>query len=173
MAEIFKIDKAFNRDRFYGATCVFGVFDGIHAGHRELILDAVEDARSRGTSSFALTFDRDPDELFRPSELRKLMTDERRIEALAASGVDFVAVLPFTREFAALGACMLCFRSRLALPERRSCKRHAHQGAACPGIGRGGERAARSSLERAGYGGCRSRRRRADGDSHGQPFDPR
>ena len=102
MAEIFKIDKAFNRDRFHGATCVFGVFDGIHAGHRELILDAVEDARSRGTSSFALTFDRDPDELFRPSELRKLMTNERRIEALAASGVDFVAVLPFTREFAAL-----------------------------------------------------------------------
>lgn len=30
------------------------------------------------------------------------MTNEDRIQALAASGVDFVVVLPFTREFASL-----------------------------------------------------------------------
>ena len=92
MAEIFNVDESFD-----GACCAFGVFDGVHKGHQALLSCAIEDAVKRGSASFVLTFDTDPDEMFRPNELKKLMTNEDRIQALAASGVDFVAVLPFTR----------------------------------------------------------------------------
>lgn len=102
MAEIISVDEAFDRTRFEGACCAFGVFDGVHKGHEALISCAIEDSKKRGSASFALTFDLDPDEMFRPGELKKLMTNEDRIRALAASGADFVAVLPFTREFASL-----------------------------------------------------------------------
>ena len=102
MAEIFNVDESFDRNRFDGACCAFGVFDGVHKGHQALLSCAREDAAKRGSASFVLTFDTDPDEMFRPNELKKLMTNEDRIQALAASGVDFVAVLPFTREFASL-----------------------------------------------------------------------
>ena len=102
MAEIFNVDESFDRNRFDGACCAFGVFDGVHKGHQALLSCAIEDAAKRGSASFVLTFDTDPDEMFRPNELKKIMTNEDRIQALAALGVDFVAVLPFTREFASL-----------------------------------------------------------------------
>ncbi len=83
-------------------VCAFGVFDGVHIGHQFLIDQAIRDARRRGVAACALTFDQDPDELFRPSSLKKLMTNNARIAALAASGVDDVVVLSFGKQFAAL-----------------------------------------------------------------------
>ena len=50
----------------------------------------------------ALTFDIDPDELFRPDALRKLLSNEERLQTLAGTGVDAVAVLRFDRAFASL-----------------------------------------------------------------------
>lgn len=85
-----------------GASCAFGVFDGVHEGHRYLIGAACDAARSHGGTSAVITFDVDPDELFRPDDLRKLMTNEARIAELSALPVDAVVVLPFTPEFAAL-----------------------------------------------------------------------
>lgn len=82
-----------------GASCAFGVFDGVHRGHQFLIGEAVRTARESGGISAALTFDVDPDECFHADRLKKLMSNERRIEALAETGVDAVVVLPFTREF--------------------------------------------------------------------------
>lgn len=140
MAEIFNVDESFDRNRFDGACCAFGVFDGVHEGHQALLSCAREDAAKRGSASFVLTFDTDPDEMFRPNELKKLMTNEDRIQALAASGVDFVTVLPFTREFASLppeeflawtfGEHAACEHScRLRIPLRGSCE--GHRGDAC------------------------------------------
>ena len=75
---------------------------GVHKGHRYLLECARETARKDNGKSIALTFDIDPDELFHADRLKKLMSNEQRIEMLARSGVDAVAVLHFTREFAAL-----------------------------------------------------------------------
>lgn len=103
MAQIYrKGSGAAARAALAGASCAFGVFDGVHEGHRFIIGAAADAARSRGGVSAVITFDVDPDELFRPDELRKLMANEARIEALAALPVDAVVVLPFTPEFAAL-----------------------------------------------------------------------
>ena len=56
MAEIFNVDESFDRNRFDGACCAFGVFDGVHKGHQALLSCAIEDAVKRGSASFVLTF---------------------------------------------------------------------------------------------------------------------
>jgi riboflavin kinase/FMN adenylyltransferase len=84
------------------SSCAFGVFDGVHKGHCYIIGRAIAAAKERGGRSVVLTFDRDPDELFRPDKLKKLLSNEDRLKALATTGVDAVAVLRFTRDFAAL-----------------------------------------------------------------------
>lgn len=101
MVEIFKADENFDFSFFLGSSCAFGVFDGLHKGHRYLLDAAVGSARHSGGKSIALTFDIDPDEVFHPQRLKKLMTNEDRVGALAKSGVDAVVVLPFTKEFSA------------------------------------------------------------------------
>ncbi len=101
MAEIYKVGESFDHGFFKGTSCAFGVFDGVHLGHRFLLDCARETARKSGGKSVALTFDIDPDEKFHPERLRKLMANEERLAMLATTGVDAVAVLPFTPEFAA------------------------------------------------------------------------
>lgn len=101
VAQIFRADETFSQSLFAGASCAFGVFDGVHKGHQYLIDCAKQSAQSLGGRSLVLTFDIDPDEVFRPDKLKKLMTNEDRIATLAKTGVDAVVVLPFTLEFAA------------------------------------------------------------------------
>ena len=102
MAQLYKVDDSFDHAVFENSSCAFGVFDGVHRGHRYLLECAMETAAACGGQSIALTFDIDPDEIFHPERLRKLLSNERRIEMLMSSGVDAVVVLPFTREFASL-----------------------------------------------------------------------
>lgn len=101
MAQIYRADESFHREVFEGASCAFGVFDGVHRGHRFLIDCARETARATGGRSIALTFDIDPDEMFHAQRLKKLMSNDERLSMLADTGVDAVVALPFTREFAA------------------------------------------------------------------------
>lgn len=87
-------DNGIDWDAFSGVSCAFGVFDGLHAGHRFLLDQAI--ATKGSGRAVALTFDRDPDEVFHPDRLKKLSRNADRIAALAASGVDDVVALPFT-----------------------------------------------------------------------------
>jgi riboflavin kinase/FMN adenylyltransferase len=84
-----------------GSSCAFGVFDGVHTGHRYLLGEAQRTALDSGGASIALTFDIDPDEMFHADRLKKLLGNADRLRMLSESGVDAVCVLPFTREFAA------------------------------------------------------------------------
>ena len=69
MAEIYEVGEGFDHAFFEGTSCAFGVFDGVHAGHRYLLAQARETARRSGGESVALTFDIDPDEVFHPEEM--------------------------------------------------------------------------------------------------------
>lgn len=111
VAEIYKVDERFEFEYFKGASCAFGVFDGVHRGHQFLLACAQESARASGGKSIALTFSIDPDEMFHPDRLKKLMSNEDRIAALAASGVDAVVILPFTEDFAALGPLEFLYKT--------------------------------------------------------------
>lgn len=102
MAKIFKITEGESCSVLHGSVCAFGVFDGVHEGHQDLLECAIREAQKMSAPSIILTFDKDPDELFHPERLKKLMSNDDRIEFLAENGSDGVVVLPFTREFAAL-----------------------------------------------------------------------
>ena len=56
-------NDSFDPAVFAGSSCAFGVFDGIHKGHRYLIEQAIQTARDSQAPSIALTFDIDPDEV--------------------------------------------------------------------------------------------------------------
>lgn len=101
MAQIFKMDENFDHGFFKGTSCTFGVFDGVHVGHRYLMQCAQDTNTVPGGKSVAITFDTDPDEMFHNDRLKKLMRNKDRIDMLASTGVDAVVVIPFTREFAA------------------------------------------------------------------------
>lgn len=96
---------------FAGASCAFGVFDGVHEGHRFIISQAVEDGRVHDRPSIIITFDVDPSELFAPHADDKLMSNAERIERLAELGADHVAVIPFDEAVAA--SAPLTFLDRL------------------------------------------------------------
>ena len=94
-------DNTFNRKLFAGASCAFGVFDGLHQGHRYLIDQSVASAHTADDAcgcSIILTFDIDPDEVFHPNRLKKLMRNADRLAALEQTGADAVVILPFTHD---------------------------------------------------------------------------
>ena len=86
-------------------AATIGVFDGVHAGHRQVIKHLVSTSRFPHLASMVITFDRHPRQLFDPEFRPQLLTTqeekEREIERL---GVDFLVVLPFTKEIAQLSA---------------------------------------------------------------------
>ncbi|MBR5259257.1 MAG: riboflavin biosynthesis protein RibF [Eggerthellaceae bacterium] len=101
MAQIYSADEAIALGLIHGSACSFGVFDGVHEGHRFIIDFARKAAEEAGGKSIVITFSIDPDEMFRADSLKKLMSNEDRIAELAKLDVDAIVVLPFSREFAA------------------------------------------------------------------------
>lgn len=85
------------------SVATIGFFDGVHRGHRALIERAEGAAGHRGVRTVAVTFDRHPMEVVRPSTQPPLLTTlERRVRTLLEAGADRVLVLPFTEELARL-----------------------------------------------------------------------
>ena len=82
-----------------------GVFDGVHAGHQQVINRVVSDAKFHHLASMVITFDRHPRQLFDPQFRPQLLTTQQEKEQeIERLGVDFLVVLPFTKEMAALSA---------------------------------------------------------------------
>lgn len=81
-----------------GSPCVaaIGAFDGVHAGHRELLDRARQDAGSRGLPLVAVTFDPDPSVILGPDPQPALLSRDDRLRMLWSTGVDGVLVLDFT-----------------------------------------------------------------------------
>lgn len=84
-------------------AATIGNFDGVHLGHQAILSSATSTARARGVPSLCITFDPHPLAVVAPSRRPKLlMTRRQKIEAIEASGIDGLLVLPFDRELAAL-----------------------------------------------------------------------
>ena len=104
---IIRLEHEQDCDIFQGASCAFGVFDGLHRGHQYIIESALDTAKEAGAANasastatetkraLVLTFDIDPDEIFHPQRLEKLMSNSERLANLESSGVDAVVVMPF------------------------------------------------------------------------------
>ena len=88
-----------------GTVITVGTFDGVHLGHRDVIEKVVHRARVRKLSSVLVTFDPHPMEVVNPSAAPLLLTTrDEKLEVLAESGIDYLAVLPFTPALAEFGA---------------------------------------------------------------------
>jgi riboflavin kinase/FMN adenylyltransferase len=82
-----------------------GSFDGVHRGHQDVLRQLVARARNLGVKSLLVTFDPHPLEIVNPAAAPRLLTvGDEKLEVLAESGVDFVAVLPFTPALAGYSA---------------------------------------------------------------------
>lgn len=76
-----------------------GTFDGVHAGHQQILKRLQNRAAVRGAESTLLTFDPHPREVLRDAPMPLLTTVEERGELLEAVGIDRFVVLPFTERF--------------------------------------------------------------------------
>lgn len=85
-----------------GRLVAIGNFDGVHRGHRAVLTEAAELARSRGLEPVVLTFDPHPAEVLgrkAPPLLTPLERKIRLCERAMPGGK--VKVIPFDRQFAA------------------------------------------------------------------------
>lgn len=84
----------------FGPTIVsVGNFDGVHRAHQVVLAEVVQRARRGGARSLAVTFEPHPTRILRPDLAPKLITPlPRKLELLAATGLDAALVLPFSRD---------------------------------------------------------------------------
>ncbi|MEI6218098.1 MAG: bifunctional riboflavin kinase/FAD synthetase [bacterium] len=79
-----------------------GYFDGVHRGHRLILLSTIAAARDCGGVAWCLTFASHPLSVIAPSKAPKLLTSrEHKTQLLTALGMDGCLILKFTRAFAA------------------------------------------------------------------------
>jgi riboflavin kinase/FMN adenylyltransferase len=83
------------------SVVTIGNFDGVHLAHQTLLRRVVEVARPAGLQATAITFEPHPIKVLAPDHAPKLLTPlGRKVELIAATGIDLLVVLPFTRELA-------------------------------------------------------------------------
>jgi riboflavin kinase / FMN adenylyltransferase len=82
-----------------------GTFDGVHLGHQDVLARLVACARERGRPSLLVTFEPHPLEVIRPEAAPLLLTTcDEKVALLRETGLDLLAILPFTRELSQLPA---------------------------------------------------------------------
>jgi riboflavin kinase/FMN adenylyltransferase len=82
-----------------------GNFDGVHLGHRKILLELVERSRRTGALATAVTFDPHPLRVLRPADAPPLiLTLEQRLAMLDALGLGAALVLRFTAELSRVSA---------------------------------------------------------------------
>ncbi len=72
-----------------------GFFDGVHLGHREIISEAVDYARSRALVPAVLTFDKHPRSLTAGKAPLLITSLEQRLELFASLGIETTVLLEF------------------------------------------------------------------------------
>ncbi|MBU6121014.1 bifunctional riboflavin kinase/FAD synthetase [Hymenobacter siberiensis] len=89
------------------AVVTSGTFDGVHVGHQRILARLCEVAQASGGPSVVITYWPHPRLVLGPPpshpellDLQLLNTLDERIARLAARGVDYLLIVPFTREFA-------------------------------------------------------------------------
>src|SRR5690606_15835930 len=83
-----------------------GTYDGVHAGHKEIIRRVVETAKKKNARSVVVTFDPHPREIINTGKdkIKLLTTIDERAHILNVLGIDEMVVIPFTRDFSLLSS---------------------------------------------------------------------
>jgi len=88
-----------------GSAVSIGSFDGVHLGHQAVLTELIQQAKSNGLFSVAMTFEPQPREYF--NELRapaRLMRLREKVEVLSSLGIDQIVCLKFNKVLRALSA---------------------------------------------------------------------
>jgi len=90
---------------FTNAVVTIGNFDGVHIGHQSLFHEVVRKAAELQGTSVAMTFDPHPLRVLTKRRHPRLITlNEQKKELIAATDLDVLIIVPFTKEFAAITA---------------------------------------------------------------------
>jgi riboflavin kinase/FMN adenylyltransferase len=81
-------------------SLAIGVFDGVHLGHQQVILNCIAEARKQAGAAVIVTFDRHPNAVVAPDRVPSLIYPlSRKIEAIGTLGADFLLLINFDRAF--------------------------------------------------------------------------
>ena len=85
------------------AVVAIGSFDGVHLGHQQILKCLKENATRLNGESVVITFEPHPQEvLYRNSDFFRINQKEEKIKLIEKEGIDYLIILPFTRELAQL-----------------------------------------------------------------------
>ena len=87
------------------AVVTSGTFDGVHIGHQKIIERLLEVTRATNGQSVVITYWPHPRlvlDAANQTPLHLLSTIEERIEQLGTYDIDYLLIIPFTKEFASL-----------------------------------------------------------------------
>ena len=84
-----------------GTVLTVGTFDGVHVGHQKILQRVIERARQSNGQSVVITYWPHPRLVLFPedNDLKLLSTIAERIEQLRSFGIDYLLIIPFTKEF--------------------------------------------------------------------------
>lgn len=80
-----------------------GNFDGVHKGHQEIINKAITNARDSGIKSAVFTFSNHPRNVISNEKVLNIMYPDDKRNAFEKMGVDYLFVIPFTKEISMMG----------------------------------------------------------------------
>ncbi len=93
------------KERLPNAVVTIGNFDGVHLGHREIFRRVRKAAAEIGGKSVVITFVPHPLKVLPSRRHPRLITPyQEKEELIAASGIDYLVIIPFSEEFAAVAA---------------------------------------------------------------------
>ena len=90
--------------RLRSPIVTWGVFDGVHRGHRRVLSQVLTWARGEGVSSALVTFDRHPEEVLRGKRVPMVTPLGERLRLIGDLGIDFCVVINFTLDFSKTSA---------------------------------------------------------------------
>ena len=86
------------------SAIAIGNFDGVHTGHQALLESVVQAAGDRGLVPAVVTFEPHPREVLGGEPLPRISTLLDKVDAILATGIERIYMLPFSRRTAALSA---------------------------------------------------------------------
>jgi riboflavin kinase / FMN adenylyltransferase len=93
-------------DKILDASIVtIGNFDGVHRGHAEIFAHLKQNSIVRGIPSVVVTFEPHPLKILAPESAPSLITTfEQKCALIEESGIDYLVVVPFSKEFSQVPA---------------------------------------------------------------------
>ena len=102
MAVFFNIDQLPTLQK---PVITIGTFDGVHKGHRTILTEVVEHARTVNGESVLITFEPHPRKLLFPDQPLWFITPlEQKLKLITEAGIQHIVVVPFTKSFSELSA---------------------------------------------------------------------